>query len=146
MLENDAVLRRDGARRACRSACRVSGTGQPETLDRAVSLGIFSAVQATWNLHERAAGPALAAAHAAGLKVIVKEGLANGRLAGPRRRGAGRRCSPSRGRTSCCRGAATSTRCAPTCAPATCRAPGELPELIEDSAAYWRHRSDLPWN
>ena len=43
-----------------------------------MSLGIFSAVQATWNLHERAAEDALARC---GLKVIVKEAMANGRLA-----------------------------------------------------------------
>ena len=39
-------------------------------------------MQATWNLHERSAGPALAAAAEAGLTVYVKEALANGRLAG----------------------------------------------------------------
>ena len=38
-------------------------------------------MQATWNLHERSAGEALARAHAAGLGVIVKEAMANGRLA-----------------------------------------------------------------
>jgi aryl-alcohol dehydrogenase-like predicted oxidoreductase len=37
-------------------------------------------VQATWNLLEPSAGPALAVAHAAGLGVIVKEAVANGRL------------------------------------------------------------------
>jgi aryl-alcohol dehydrogenase-like predicted oxidoreductase len=37
-------------------------------------------VQATWNLLERSAGPMLAEAHSAGLGVIVKEALANGRL------------------------------------------------------------------
>jgi aryl-alcohol dehydrogenase-like predicted oxidoreductase len=41
---------------------------------------LFDAVQATWNLLEPSAGPALAEAHAAGLGVIVKEALANGRL------------------------------------------------------------------
>ena len=41
---------------------------------------LFDAVQATWNLLERSAGAALAAAHDAGLGVIVKEALANGRL------------------------------------------------------------------
>jgi aryl-alcohol dehydrogenase-like predicted oxidoreductase len=39
-------------------------------------------VQATWNLRERAAEPALARAHAAGARVYAKEALANGRLAG----------------------------------------------------------------
>ena len=37
-------------------------------------------MQATWNLLERSAAAALAAAHEAGLGVIVKEALANGRL------------------------------------------------------------------
>jgi aryl-alcohol dehydrogenase-like predicted oxidoreductase len=37
-------------------------------------------VQGTWNLLEPSAAPALAAAHAAGLGVIVKEAVANGRL------------------------------------------------------------------
>jgi aryl-alcohol dehydrogenase-like predicted oxidoreductase len=38
-------------------------------------------VEATWNLHERAVEPALRAAKAAGLRVMIKEALANGRLA-----------------------------------------------------------------
>ena len=37
-------------------------------------------MQATWNLHERSAEDALARARAAGVGVIVKEALANGRL------------------------------------------------------------------
>jgi aryl-alcohol dehydrogenase-like predicted oxidoreductase len=41
---------------------------------------LFDCVQATWNLLEPSAGPALAEAKAAGLGVIVKEALANGRL------------------------------------------------------------------
>ena len=41
---------------------------------------LFDGVQATWNLLERSAGPALAEAHAAGLGVVLKEALANGRL------------------------------------------------------------------
>ncbi len=47
---------------------------------RALEVGGFDAVQATLNLLEPSAGPALAAAHAAGLGVIVKEAVANGRL------------------------------------------------------------------
>ena len=42
--------------------------------------GGFDEVQATWNLHERSAGAALARAHDAGMQVYVKEALANGRL------------------------------------------------------------------
>jgi hypothetical protein len=33
----------------------VSGTTQHETLERALALGLFDAVQANWNLRERAA-------------------------------------------------------------------------------------------
>src|SRR5207253_821616 len=57
-----------------------TGPGQRETIERALEVGIFDTVQATWNLLERSASPALAAAHDAGLGVIVKEALANGRL------------------------------------------------------------------
>src|SRR5207237_6780447 len=49
-------------------------------IERALEVGDFDAVQGTWNLLERGAGSALAAAHAAGVGVIVKEALANGRL------------------------------------------------------------------
>jgi aryl-alcohol dehydrogenase-like predicted oxidoreductase len=41
---------------------------------------LFDWVQATWNLLEPSVGPALAEARAAGLRVILKESLANGRL------------------------------------------------------------------
>jgi aryl-alcohol dehydrogenase-like predicted oxidoreductase len=58
----------------------VSGPGQREAIEQGVELGAFDAVQATWNLHEQSAGPALAAAHGAGLGVMVKEAVANGRL------------------------------------------------------------------
>jgi aryl-alcohol dehydrogenase-like predicted oxidoreductase len=66
----------------------LSGPGQPEALRRALAIDVdgrplFSAVQATWNLLETSAGPALAEAKAAGWTVIVKEALANGRLAAP---------------------------------------------------------------
>src|SRR5205814_1858700 len=58
----------------------VTGPRQGETIQHAVEIEIFDTVQATWNLLERSAGPALAEAHEAGLAVIVKEALANGRL------------------------------------------------------------------
>jgi aryl-alcohol dehydrogenase-like predicted oxidoreductase len=82
VLENEAVLRELVALRDSGVAIgvSVSGTSQPETIARAVELGIFQTVQATWNLHERSAEGALAAAHEAGMAVIVKEALANGRL------------------------------------------------------------------
>lgn len=63
-----------------------SGPGQAEAITAALALEVdgvplFSTVQATYNLLEPSAGPALAEAHAAGRTVIVKEALANGRLA-----------------------------------------------------------------
>lgn len=63
----------------------LSGAAQGETLARAIGcsvdgIAVFDAVQATWNLLEVSAGPALATAHDAGLAVIIKEALANGRL------------------------------------------------------------------
>jgi aryl-alcohol dehydrogenase-like predicted oxidoreductase len=66
----------------------LSGPKQSDTLLRALSIEtdgapLFSAVQATWNLLETSAAPALAEAKAAGWTVIVKEALANGRLAVP---------------------------------------------------------------
>jgi aryl-alcohol dehydrogenase-like predicted oxidoreductase len=63
----------------------LSGPRQAETLLRAQDAEIdgrrvFDCVQATWNLLEPSAGPALQTAHEAGMGVIVKEALANGRL------------------------------------------------------------------
>lgn len=84
VLEDEAVLAELAALRAggLPIGVSVSGSSQRETLDRALELGLFDSVQATWNLRERAAAPALARAHRAGLRVYVKEALANARLAG----------------------------------------------------------------
>lgn len=76
VLEELARLREEGLA----VGLTVTGPGQAETIERALEAGGFDAVQATWNLLERSAGRALAAARAAGLGVIVKEALANGRL------------------------------------------------------------------
>jgi len=87
VLENRSVLRRLAAIAAGGVAIglSLSGAGQRETLERALEVQVegkplFSAVQATWNLLERSVEPGLRAAKAAGWRVIVKEGLANGRL------------------------------------------------------------------
>jgi aryl-alcohol dehydrogenase-like predicted oxidoreductase len=63
----------------------LSGPDQTATLQKALAINLdglrlFETVQATWNLLEPSVGPALAEAHAAGIGVIVKEALANGRL------------------------------------------------------------------
>lgn len=57
-----------------------SGPRQADTIRKALDLGIFTSVQSTWNVLETSAGPALAEARSAGLRVIIKEGVANGRL------------------------------------------------------------------
>jgi len=63
----------------------VTGLSQSETIDKALAIRfdgqrLFGSVQATWNLLEKSAGPSLKRASEAGLDVIIKEGLANGRL------------------------------------------------------------------
>jgi aryl-alcohol dehydrogenase-like predicted oxidoreductase len=65
----------------------VSGPRQADTILRALEVAVdgvnpFQSVQATWNILEPSSGDALLAAHQAGWGVIVKEALANGRLAG----------------------------------------------------------------
>jgi aryl-alcohol dehydrogenase-like predicted oxidoreductase len=88
VLTDDTVLDRLRARSAEGVAIgfSTSGPNQAATIDLALTVErapgrlLFDAVQATWNLLEPSAGPALAAAADAGLVVIVKEALANGRL------------------------------------------------------------------
>ncbi|MFD9394930.1 aldo/keto reductase [Streptomyces sp. NPDC060000] len=65
-----------------------SGPAQAAAIRAALAVtvdgeGLFRTVQSTYNALEPSAGPALAEAHDAGLTVIVKEGMANGRLAQP---------------------------------------------------------------
>jgi aryl-alcohol dehydrogenase-like predicted oxidoreductase len=150
VLSNDAVLSAMQAA-GVPLGVSVSGTSQCETLDQAISLGIFSAVQATWNLYERAAEPALERAHAAGLTVYVKEGLANGRLAHERALG------PSPDAVALAAilakpwadvvlsGAATVETLRSNLRALELSA-GAFDELREDSAAYWAYRGTLPWN
>lgn len=63
----------------------VSGEQQAQIIRRALEIEVngeklFDSVQATWNLLEPSAGVALQEAHQAGLGIIIKEALANGRL------------------------------------------------------------------
>jgi aryl-alcohol dehydrogenase-like predicted oxidoreductase len=76
VLEELARLRQSGVG----VGLTVTGTDQSETIDLALARGGFDSVQATYNLLERSAGPALERAHAAGMRVMVKEAVANGRL------------------------------------------------------------------
>jgi aryl-alcohol dehydrogenase-like predicted oxidoreductase len=161
VLENDAVL--DALRELdVRVGLSVSGTSQGETIARALELGLFDAVQATWNLHERSAGPALEAAAAAGLTVYVKEALANGRLAGREADPALAAAAADHGTTPDALALAavlaqpwadvvlSGAASVPTLR-SNLRAAGvvwsaELDGLREDPAAYWERRSAFPWN
>jgi len=87
VLENEDVLAELGRYRDAGLAIglSVSGPRQAETILRAIDVTVggeplFASVQATWNLLETSAGDALRQANEAGMGVIIKEGLANGRL------------------------------------------------------------------
>lgn len=88
VLANGAVLAKlaELKQAGLKIGLSLSGSKQSETLKRALDVQIedgtllFDSVQATWNILEQSAGEALNAAHQAGLGVIVKEALANGRL------------------------------------------------------------------
>jgi aryl-alcohol dehydrogenase-like predicted oxidoreductase len=71
--------------RGVRVGISTSGPAQGDAVRRALDVQVggaplFTSIQATWNVLEPSAGPALADAAAAGARVIVKEAVANGRL------------------------------------------------------------------
>jgi aryl-alcohol dehydrogenase-like predicted oxidoreductase len=140
-----------------------SGTEQSATIERAIEVGGFDSVQSTFNLLERSAGRALAASHAAGMGVIIKEALANGRLT-------------ARGDVPALSEAALEAGVTPDAlalafvleqpwvdvglsgattvgelqsnlaAPAVQVDTAALNGVIEDPDTYWQKRSELPWN
>src|SRR5690606_22026605 len=139
-----------------RAALAVTVEGEP----------LFRTVQSTYNALETSAGPALAEAHDAGLTVIVKEGMANGRLAAEHAPQALRSVAEetSLGADAVAlalilrqpwagvvlSGAATVTQLA-----SNLHAPvvdldedqlARLAALVEDPATYWRERGQLPWH
>jgi len=88
-LEDDALIDAIARlrTRGIRAGLSVSGAGQDIAIRRSLEVRrdgvrVFDSVQATWNLLERGAESALEDAHGAGMKVVVKESLANGRLTG----------------------------------------------------------------
>ncbi|MEJ2866954.1 aldo/keto reductase [Actinomycetospora sp. OC33-EN08] len=81
LLDALGDLRDDGIR----LGFSTSGPDQADAVRRGLALRVggaplFTAVQSTWNLLETSVGPALTAAHDDGVLVLVKEGVANGRL------------------------------------------------------------------
>jgi aryl-alcohol dehydrogenase-like predicted oxidoreductase len=144
----------------------VTGTDQAATIERALAAGGFDSVQATYNLLERSAAPALSRARAAGPGVIVKEALANGRL-GPR--GAPPPLSDAAPRLGATEdavaiaavlaepwvdvvlsGAATRDQLASNLKAweltLDAETNAELADLDEPSERYWEERASLPWN
>ena len=86
-LEDDALIDAIARlrERGIRAGLSVSGAGQDVAIRRSLEVRrdgerVFDSVQATWNLLERGAESALQDAHGAGMRVVVKESLANGRL------------------------------------------------------------------
>jgi aryl-alcohol dehydrogenase-like predicted oxidoreductase len=145
-----------------------TGPRQAQTIERALEVGGFDAVQATWNLHERSAGAALAAAHDAGLGVIVKEALANGRLTARAAGDGGPLVAAARERGTTpdalalaaalaqpwadvvLSGAATVDTLRSNLAALDVTSDAELDErlstLAEPPDDYWERRAELPWN
>jgi aryl-alcohol dehydrogenase-like predicted oxidoreductase len=167
---DDAEVREELARlreQGVRVGFTATGPRQAATIERALEVGGFDAVQATWNVHERAATDALAAAHEAGLGVIVKEALANGRLT-ERGDADGRLTAAARERGTTpdalalaavlarpwvdvvLSGAATvdtvRSNLAALEAQWDARAEEELAPLEEPADEYWERRSELAWN
>ncbi|MCO5191930.1 MAG: aldo/keto reductase [Anaerolineae bacterium] len=174
VLSRLAALRNDGLL----IGFSVSGANQAATIEKALSIRfdgelLFGGVQATFNLLERSAESALHAANDAGLGVIVKEALSNGRLT-PRndmpefaeQRALLDRISAENGTTIdalaiafvlsqpwvsvVLSGAATvahlqSNVCALDVAWSV-ELDAQLADLTETAEAYWQTRSNLAWN
>ncbi|WP_327410223.1 aldo/keto reductase [Streptomyces sp. NBC_01281] len=141
---------------AIRAALAVTVDGEP----------LFRTVQSTYNVLETSAGPALAEAHDAGLTVIVKEGMANGRLAAPHAPEALRAVADETG-LGCdavalalvlrqpwagvvLSGAATANQLASNLHAAVVDLGDDqlhrLAALAETPRAYWERRGQLPWH
>ncbi|MGW1748487.1 aldo/keto reductase [Streptomyces sp. NPDC002092] len=141
---------------AIRAALAVTVDGEP----------LFRTVQSTYNVLETSAGPALAEAHEAGLTVIVKEGMANGRLADPYAPDALKAVAAETS-LGCdavvlalilrqpwagvvLSGAATATQLASNLHAAVVDLDEDqlarLAELVEKPQAYWERRGQLPWH
>jgi aryl-alcohol dehydrogenase-like predicted oxidoreductase len=165
VLEDRDVLSELAALRETGVGIGLTATGprQADTIDAAIATGAFDAVQATWNLHERSAGDALGRAHAAGMRVIVKEAVANGRLTGPaappalaaaaRERSVGPDALALAAALAqpwsavVLSGASTTAMLDSNLAARALDVdPGLLSDLAEPADEYWAARSELSWN
>lgn len=117
----------------------VSGPNQGAIIRRALELDVFESVQCTWNLLEPSAGPALADAAATGWRVIVKEAMANGRLAGDGAAAARAALAAALAQpwaSTVLSGAATVAQLEDNVRAAA---------LAEPPDVYWARRAQLPW-
>ena len=150
VLDDSAVLSELEALRGrgIRIGLTVSGVDQAATIERALAIGGFDAIQATWNLHERSAEQSLARAHEAGLQVLVKEALANGRLAGEDTLALAAALARPWADV-VLSGAATVAQLESNLAALEIAWNDDLEQrlagLVEEPAAYWAARSELPW-
>ncbi|WP_419665789.1 aldo/keto reductase [Streptomyces sp. 2-1] len=148
-----------------------SGPAQADAILTALAVTVdgeplFRTVQSTYNVLETSAAPALAEAHDAGLTVIVKEGMANGRLADPHAPDAVRAIAEEAGLGSdavalalvlrqpwagvVLSGAATAVQLSSNLHAAVVDLDDEqqsrLDALAEEPVAYWERRGQLPWH
>lgn len=166
VLADPVVLRRLARIRRGGTAVGLTTSGPEQAAVVRAAVGVevdgeplFDVVQATWNLLEPSAGPALAAAHDAGVGVIVKEALANGRLAG-RDASVSAALHHARHRPDALALAAalaqpwadvvlsgaTTVEQLRSNLEALEVAGGDVPVVqAEPAAAYWEHRRSLPW-
>ncbi|GGZ02287.1 aldo/keto reductase [Streptomyces nitrosporeus] len=159
------------ADRGVTAGLSVSGPAQADTIRAALAVTVdgeplFRTVQATYNVLETSAERALAEAHDAGVTVIVKEAMANGRLAAPEAPAVLQEIAAEAGTGAdavalafvlsrpwagvVLSGAATAGQLAgnlhalvPDLGEAVT---DRLSALVEEPEAYWRYRSGLPWN
>ena len=168
VLEDAAVREELAALRAggIRIGLTVTGAGQAATIERALAVGGFDAVQATWNLHERAAERG-ARARARGGTPASTSRRRSPTAGSPRAARTApwppRRASAARpGRDRARRGARPAVggrraqrggdrRAAREQPRGARRSPGTpssselLAGLVEQPAAYWAARAELPW-
>jgi len=156
VLDDEAVLAELNSLRASglTIGMSVSGPRQAEVIRRALAVCVdgvnpFQSVQATWNLLEPSAGPALAEAHAAGWGVIIKEALANGRLA-DRDQEAIAAGLANPWVDVVLSGAVTETQVRSNVGGLGVHRspdePAELSKLAEPPDQYWKERSQLAWH
>ena len=152
MLENTDVLRELQRLRSSEMVIglTVTGPNQADTIRRALRVSVdgvnpFQVVQATWNLLERSAGVALAEAKAQGWGVIVKEPLANGRLAEQDVLALAAALSQPWADV-VLSGAVTPAQLESNLKSiASVREPGDWPDITESPSEYWARRSALAW-